>query len=309
MPAKSMPPHRSKRRLGAGRPGCHRRHPPDLAAGAKRDPRRPSPRRCRKPAADQRPDPARRRRAAGAGPGRHLLGPPRPRHEHASQGRHTAVSTRTGPVPGRDVPYASGGGSGGGAGPGSGSGSRGNGRGGRRGSGGTPRWFSQCNWAWASATRDLGHHWRGARFEVSPGCPGRGGFGHLLAGRILSAMATRAQARSGSSPRAFAAGCGAGAGRPGRSSPREAAAAPARRDVPPLAMTADMGGKPTAEVQAPLLVVRDKADDRSPSACESPLPAHLPRWLRGIWHQGIGYRGRAGGPADPPTGAGGLLAA
>jgi hypothetical protein len=57
------------------RVGRHPRHRPDLAAGAKRNRRRPGPRRCRKPAADHWPDPARRCHGCGS---RHEMPTARP---------------------------------------------------------------------------------------------------------------------------------------------------------------------------------------------------------------------------------------
>jgi fucose 4-O-acetylase-like acetyltransferase len=68
--------HHRGHRSGAGRADRHPRHPPDLAAGAARDPRRPGARSGREPAAHQRPEPWRHGPAAGPGPGGHLLGSP-----------------------------------------------------------------------------------------------------------------------------------------------------------------------------------------------------------------------------------------
>jgi 1-acyl-sn-glycerol-3-phosphate acyltransferase len=67
--------------------GTSRIWPPGRAA----HPRRPGAHRRWKPAADQRPDRARRRQAAGPGPGCDLLGPPRPRHGDVSEGDTSAA--------------------------------------------------------------------------------------------------------------------------------------------------------------------------------------------------------------------------
>jgi len=78
-------------------------------------------------------------------------------------------------------------------------------------------------------------------------------------------------------------------------------------DVPPLAMSADIGGESAVEVQAPLLVVRDKADrqilirPQKPHARPPPTlaPLHMAPRDRAS--------GRAGSPANPADGADGLL--
>ena len=60
---------------GAGRADGHSWQPADMATGTPRNPRRTRARRRREAAAHQRPDPGRRCRAAGSGPGCHLRSP------------------------------------------------------------------------------------------------------------------------------------------------------------------------------------------------------------------------------------------